>query len=108
MRHALLLILYMLRESRRGHTPSQNSDDGRSVEAVTEHVSEQFTRYVELYGLATDRRVFDHIDAGLQPGEMFVIAGCPGTGKASLMLSLVGDFCSHQQVPTLVFGTNEI
>lgn len=42
----------------------------------------------EIYGLATGIPDFDRITAGLQPGEEFILAGEPGTGKSLLAVQM--------------------
>lgn len=42
----------------------------------------------EIYGLATGLYDFDQITHGLQPGEQFILAGAPGTGKSLLAFQL--------------------
>lgn len=42
----------------------------------------------EIYGLETGIPDFDRITAGLQPGEEFILAGEPGTGKSLLAVQM--------------------
>lgn len=49
----------------------------------------------EIYGLATGIPDFDSITAGLQPGEEFILAGLPGTGKSLLAFQMACGMAKH-------------
>jgi replicative DNA helicase len=57
-------------------------------------------------GLATGLDKFDEMTAGLQPGDLIIIAGRPSMGKTALALN-IAEFCAcrpENAVPTAIFS----
>lgn len=57
-------------------------------------------------GLATGLDKFDELTAGLQPGDLIIIAGRPSMGKTALAIN-IAEYCAcrHQnRVPTAIFS----
>ena len=59
-------------------------------------------RHDATQGLSVGLSDFDELTAGLEPGDLAVIAARPGMGKTALMVS-IADYVS-QEVPTAVFS----
>lgn len=53
-----------------------------------ERVGDIANRGEESYGVPTNFRDLDHLLGGLQPSDLLIIAGRPGQGKTSFMLSI--------------------
>src|SRR5262249_30784903 len=55
-------------------------------------------------GVATGFHKFDAMTAGLQPGELIIIAARPSMGKTSLVMNAVQNAALQYKVPALVFS----
>jgi replicative DNA helicase len=58
----------------------------------------------EITGIPTGFTEFDKMTAGLQPGELVVIAGRPSMGKTALALNIAENAAIGSKVPTAIFS----
>ena len=58
----------------------------------------------DITGLSTGFTEFDKLTAGLQPGDLVVIAGRPSMGKTSLAINIAENAAIGLKVPTAVFS----
>ncbi|MDH3613808.1 MAG: replicative DNA helicase [Gammaproteobacteria bacterium] len=58
----------------------------------------------DITGIPTGYNEFDKLTAGLQPGELVVIAGRPSMGKTTLALNIAENAAIGSQVPTAIFS----
>jgi len=85
------------------------SADG--IKPLKEHVMEAIDSIEQmlanpgqLRGLSSGYKQLDDLSAGLQGGEMFVIAARPSMGKTSLVMNIVEHIAVDQSLPTAVFS----
>ncbi|HET7676001.1 MAG TPA: DnaB-like helicase N-terminal domain-containing protein, partial [Gammaproteobacteria bacterium] len=55
-------------------------------------------------GIATGLKEFDEMTAGLQNGDLVIVAGRPSMGKTSYAMNVVENAAIHDKVATLVFS----
>lgn len=58
----------------------------------------------DITGIPTGYNEFDKLTAGLQPGELIVIAGRPSMGKTTLALNIAENAAIGSKVPTAIFS----
>jgi replicative DNA helicase len=58
----------------------------------------------EITGVATGFNMMDEMTAGLQSGELIVIAGRPSMGKTTLAVNIAENAAIGHQVPTAIFS----
>jgi len=58
----------------------------------------------DITGIPSGYGEFDKMTAGLQPGELIVIAGRPSMGKTALALNIAENAAIGAQVPTAIFS----
>ena len=58
----------------------------------------------DITGIATGYTEFDKMTAGLQPGELIVIAGRPSMGKTTLAINIAENAAIGGRVPTAIFS----
>lgn len=58
----------------------------------------------EITGISTGFTEFDKLTAGLQPGELIIIAGRPSMGKTSLAINIAENAAIGSKVPTAIFS----
>ncbi len=58
----------------------------------------------DITGIATGYTEFDKLTAGLQPGELIVVAGRPSMGKTTLAINIVENAAIGARVPTAIFS----
>jgi len=58
----------------------------------------------DITGIPSGYGEFDKMTAGLQPGELIVIAGRPSMGKTTLALNIAENAAIGAQVPTAIFS----
>lgn len=82
----------------------------RSMSNLVRDVSE---RIIELYnnrsssdvtGVSTGYRNLDNVTAGLQRGDLIILAGRPSMGKTSLALNIAENVGINQELPVAVFS----
>lgn len=55
-------------------------------------------------GISTGYKEFDKLTAGLQPGELVIIAGRPSMGKTTLALNIAENAAIGSKVPTAIYS----
>ena len=58
----------------------------------------------DITGIATGYTEFDKLTAGLQPGELIVVAGRPSMGKTTLAINIVENAAIGARVPSAIFS----
>jgi replicative DNA helicase len=58
----------------------------------------------DITGTATGYHEFDKMTAGLQPGELIIIAGRPSMGKTTLAINIAENAAIGSNVPTAIFS----
>ena len=58
----------------------------------------------DITGIPTGYKEFDKLTAGLQPGDLIVIAGRPSMGKTTLAINIAENAAIGARVPTAVFS----
>ena len=64
----------------------------------------RYERKQAITGVPTDYHRFDDMTAGLQPGDMVIIAARPSMGKTSFVMNAVQNAAVNHAVPALVFS----
>lgn len=84
-------------------------DAGALMRRVVEFIDEQHQRYESLgtaaavTGLATGFLDFDHMTAGLHPGQLVVVAARPAMGKSALALN-ISEYVARAGTPVAFFS----
>lgn len=58
----------------------------------------------DITGIPTGYHEFDKLTAGLQPGELIIIAGRPSMGKTTLAINIAENVSIGHKVPTAIFS----
>ncbi|MEM9208219.1 MAG: replicative DNA helicase [Pseudomonadota bacterium] len=58
----------------------------------------------DITGITTGYNEFDKMTAGLQPGDLIIIAGRPSMGKTTLAINIAENAAIGAQVPTAIFS----
>ncbi|NCF74737.1 MAG: replicative DNA helicase [Gammaproteobacteria bacterium] len=58
----------------------------------------------DITGISTGYNEFDKMTAGLQPGDLVIIAGRPSMGKTTLAVNIAENAAIGSQVPTAIFS----
>ena len=58
----------------------------------------------DITGIPTGYNEFDKLTAGLQPGDLIIIAGRPSMGKTTLAINIAENAAIGAQVPTAIFS----
>jgi len=58
----------------------------------------------DITGVSTGFSEFDKLTAGLQPGELIIIAGRPSMGKTTLAINIAENAAIGSKVPTAIFS----
>ena len=58
----------------------------------------------DITGISTGFTEFDKLTAGLQPGELIIIAGRPSMGKSTLAVNIAENAAIGARVPTAIFS----
>jgi replicative DNA helicase len=58
----------------------------------------------DITGISTGYNEFDKLTAGLQPGDLIIIAGRPSMGKTTLALNIAENAAIGSKVPTAIFS----
>jgi len=58
----------------------------------------------DITGISTGFNEFDKLTAGLQPGDLVIIAGRPSMGKTSLAVNIAENAAIGSKVPTAIFS----
>lgn len=71
---------------------------------AVERIDELFQRDNPVTGLATGWNDFDELTAGLQPGDLVIIAGRPSMGKTTLAINIAENAAIKVRCPVAVFS----
>lgn len=71
-----------------GARESDTRHIGEIVPSVMEEIEEQIANPAEITGLTTGYAMIDRITHGFKPGEFWIVAGLPGTGKTALAVEM--------------------
>ncbi len=58
----------------------------------------------DITGISSGFSEFDKLTAGLQPGELIIVAGRPSMGKTTLAINIAENAAIGSQVPTAIFS----
>jgi len=58
----------------------------------------------DITGISSGFNEFDKLTAGLQPGELIIVAGRPSMGKTTLAINIAENAAIGSQVPTAIFS----
>ena len=58
----------------------------------------------DITGISTGYHEFDKLTAGLQPGELIIVAGRPSMGKTTLAINIAENAAIGSKVPTAIFS----
>ncbi|MBI5526121.1 MAG: replicative DNA helicase [Deltaproteobacteria bacterium] len=86
----------------RARTPFVAMKD--AVREAYKRIEEINTSDEEITGLSTGYSRLDEMTAGLQPGNLIIIAGRPGMGKTSLALNIAEHAAIRKKAPVIVFS----
>jgi len=82
-----------------------------SVRTMTDILQETFAQIQDIHdrksrllGLSTGFYEVDDLLSGLQPGQMYVVAGRPSMGKTSFALNILENVALREQKPVLLFS----
>lgn len=91
----------------------RNSRSQRGFQPLATLVRDVSARVIELYqtkdssevtGVSSGYRNLDHVTAGLQRGDLIIIAGRPSMGKTSFALNIAENVGIVQELPVAVFS----
>lgn len=71
---------------------------------TVDRIDELFQADSEITGLATGLTQFDEMTAGLQPGDLVIVAGRPSMGKTSFAMNIVEHAAVRDKRPVAVFS----
>ena len=74
------------------------------LSAQLDHLEALFERNQEITGVPTGFIDLDRQLAGLQPSNLVIIGGRPGTGKTSFALGIAANAALEARTPTLIFS----
>ncbi|MBL9117301.1 MAG: replicative DNA helicase [Verrucomicrobiaceae bacterium] len=74
------------------------------IDDAIDFIEQMIANPGQLRGVSTGYAQLDRLCAGLQGGEMFVIAARPSMGKTSLAMNIVEHIAVEQNVPVAVFS----
>ncbi len=79
---------------------------GTLLKVVSARVIESYNNRgsTDVTGVSTGYRNLDHVTAGLQRGDLIIIAGRPSMGKTSLALNIAENIGVDQDLPVAVFS----
>jgi replicative DNA helicase len=67
-------------------------------------VGQRFERKLAITGVPTTFSRFDEMTAGLQPGDLIIIAARPSMGKTAFVMNAVANAAVQHKIPALVFS----
>ncbi|MDY6942725.1 MAG: replicative DNA helicase [Pseudomonadota bacterium] len=69
-----------------------------------DRIEELFQSDSPITGLASGLHEFDEMTAGLQPGDLVIVAGRPSMGKTSFAMNIAEHAAIRDKVPTAIFS----
>ena len=73
------------------------------IKSSIETIDNLYQRKGFITGIPTGFSEFDQMSAGLQPGELIIVAGRPAMGKSSFALGIAEHVALIQKIPVVVF-----
>ncbi len=73
------------------------------IKPVYDKIDETIRSDGDLVGISTGFRDLDKYTMGLQPGDLFIIAGRPSMGKTAFALSIAGQLV-NDEIPSVLFS----
>lgn len=67
-------------------------------------LEQRFSRKEAVTGVPSDYVKFDEMTAGMQPGDLIIIAARPSMGKTSFVMNCAQNAALNHNIPTLVFS----
>ena len=86
-------------DAQRGFQPIQ-----AIITSSIDAIEKLFHKQDRFLGVPTGFMDFDHMTAGLQPGNFIIIAARPGMGKTTLVLNMAQNIAIDQQRPVAIFS----
>lgn len=77
---------------------------GDHMGELLENIEARAAERKDVNGLPTGFTKFDQLTAGLQPGNLIVVAARPGVGKTSWVVNVCVNAALHHQMPVLIFS----
>ncbi len=77
---------------------------GDLLAKATERIDDLYHNGGNLTGLPTGFTDFDHMTAGLQKGDLIIIAGRPSMGKTSFAMNIAENVAINTKKPVLIFS----
>ncbi len=74
------------------------------VSSSIDAIEKLFHKEDRFLGVPTGFMDFDHMTAGLQPGNLIIIAARPSMGKTTLVLNMAQNIAIEQQRPVAIFS----
>ncbi len=74
------------------------------VKQVIEQIGQLHEKGSRITGVPTGLRAVDSLTAGLQPGDLIVVAGRPSSGKTSFAMNIAENAAIRERIPTLIFS----
>jgi replicative DNA helicase len=74
------------------------------VQRAMDQLEKMYNEKNPVTGLATGFRDFDKLTAGLQPGELIIVAARPSMGKTAFTLNLASHVAMREQAPVAFFS----
>jgi len=74
------------------------------VKEVIEQIQHLHEKGNAITGIPTGLRTVDRLTAGLQPGDLIVVAGRPSSGKTSFAMNIAENAAIREHIPTLIFS----
>ena len=91
-------------EAARTRIASPYTHINQVIEETFHYIDESYARGGRLSGISTGFAELDQMTAGLQPGEIAIVAGRPGMGKTSLALNFALHAALREKKPVLIFS----
>lgn len=79
-------------------------DIGTLLAKTTDRIDELYRSGSTLTGVSSGFTDLDHMTAGLQKGDLIIIAGRPSMGKTSFAMNIAENVAIKSQLPVLIFS----
>ena len=77
---------------------------GEALSAELERLQQLAQRGSAITGVPSGMKDLDELTAGIQPGNLVVIAGRPGMGKSAIVTNIAEHAALHHQIATAIFS----
>ncbi len=97
-------VMHIAEAGSRGQT--QYQEIGALLKGVVERIEELYSRDnpSEVTGIETGFTDLDRDTAGLQPGDLVIVAGRPSMGKSALAVNIGEHVALHLKLPVVIFS----